>query len=105
MKRKKFFALFLTVFLVSANALTALAGSNCLDVRDYGDHRYQARYYGVVSSGTYEEVGFVRYDNATTRIDVYYFENKRWGCVCGAETIKKDTYLLHSYWRSGAKEN
>lgn len=87
-KIKKFFAVF-AVMAICFQSLGAVAGSNCLDVRDYGYHRYSARTYTALEStmllgtdGVYDKYFIAVLDCTYKKTDI---------CVCGEPRVTRYT--------------
>lgn len=85
---KKTIALLILMVSVLGTSITALAAS-CLDVRDYGYHRYAQRTYYIDSN---EVMGM---NNGVVH---YVVTREIWGeCVCGErallDTIQFDEYV------------
>lgn len=62
-------------------------GATCLDVRDYGYHRYNQRYIDICEeerSEVYRDASVIRYTVTVRRIYI---------CVCGAQMVDFYSYL------------
>lgn len=86
---KKTIALFGITVMILSSSMTALAAS-CLDVRDYGYHRYQEKRYEVLNR---REVRYVSISEGK----IHYVDEIKVHqvCVCGAQkcdTIYRDGY-------------
>lgn len=92
LKRKMISLIFSTMLLISCTITAFAAGENCLDVRDYGYHRYEERDYGCVGTGRTHMNVVPHLSTGTKFIDVYEFEKHSWACVCGLRTEKPCNY-------------
>lgn len=74
--------LFLSVLLVLSMCPMFAQAAECLDVRDYGEHRYSHRRYEPYRTNI-----VVMYIDSKGRMVVYYDLAQRQQCICGAERI------------------
>lgn len=82
-KLKKIISVFVVTLSVLSFSMIASAADACLDVRDYGDHRYQERVYEPYEAN-HTCMGMDQYG----RLVIYYDLYQRCQCICGAETVK-----------------
>lgn len=93
---KNMLTFILMVLVFVGGTMTAFAaGENCLDVRDYGYHRYAERDCGY--SKTTKDYNVVQYNSGTKHVAYYDVEWHYWECVCGLRTEKiYDRYYLYT---------
>lgn len=92
LKRKMISLIFATMLLISCTITAFAAGENCLDVRDYGYHRYAQRDHGCVGVDRTHMNEVSHLNTGTKFIDVYEFEWHSWECVCGLRQNKDCNY-------------
>ena len=99
---KKGFISLCIVLIVSMGVPAFAHAAACLDVYSYGEHRYNHRFYDVLTSRVKKHVGttaFTVYDSngrPLTEEHVKYritdTYRRTWCCVCGAESDKKEVF-------------
>ena len=101
--RKSFLAFCLAMIMVVGLSTTSHA-EECLDIRDYGYHRYNHRCYDVLTQRTKTAISETTYHvqdpeghnmlAIQTTYEIHEVYTRTWVCVCGKEKSPKETFSV-----------
>ena len=86
MRKRRIISLLTGIFMVLSISINVIADS-CLDVRDYGYHRYAKRRVFLYNEVTELIYTYDNGDRLYDVVDCYWME-----CICGAQQIGYDSY-------------